>query len=98
MNRQVPKLVVELGIDRGNKSRDTIDIDSLAKGIEELIIATIRRIEENNKAKLTAEKVREIRALCSANRGINHGEVGLMYGVQGQTISAIMRGRLWKHV
>jgi len=45
--------------------------------------------------KLSAEKVREIRALLGRKTNL---EIGQLYGVSGGIISAIKTGRIWSHV
>jgi len=51
--------------------------------------------ERNGSAKLTAERVRAIRAL----RGqMTQKAIGKMYGVHGTLIGQVLRGKLWKNI
>ena len=52
--------------------------------------------EENNTAKLTADEVREIRALHAS--GISGAALGRRYGVSKVNISDIVRRRTWRHI
>lgn len=55
------------------------------------------RGEAQHLAKMTAEKVQEIRALF-ASHTMNQPQLAVLYGVNQTTISGIVRRRLWKHV
>jgi hypothetical protein len=55
------------------------------------------RGERVPQAKLNPEKVVRIRELYSAGR-TNCEELGREFGVEGQTISAVVKRKLWKHV
>ena len=52
--------------------------------------------ERNGHAKLTADQVREIRALCAA--GMSQAEAGARYGVTQSCVWGIMSGKSWKLV
>lgn len=52
--------------------------------------------ERNAHARLTASAVRAIRTLRQA--GLSTAFLGRMYGVNGCTVSAVARGRSWRHV
>lgn len=55
------------------------------------------RGERHSMSKLTETQVREIRARATGNRG--EGRIfAEQYGVSRSTISAILKGRLWKHL
>lgn len=52
--------------------------------------------EDHHFAKLTNEKVREIRRLCAA--GVRHRQIARCYGISPSTVSDIRTGKLWKHI
>lgn len=54
------------------------------------------RGEAHHAAKLTADKVRAIRALAAA--GISHAAIGREHGVSGRCIGAVVRRELWSHI
>jgi DNA-binding XRE family transcriptional regulator len=58
---------------------------------------SLYRGEKNGGAKLTAEKVREIRELASS-RSKNQRDIAKLFNVSQGTINHIMTGRLWKHI
>ena len=53
---------------------------------------------KNPKAKLTAERVKEIRDKYSADRGISYAAIGNKYGVGPVAIGRILREETWKEV
>lgn len=57
----------------------------------------VRRGSLNGKAKLSEEAVRAIKNAC-ATKSATQRELASIYGVDHTTISAIARGRLWRHV
>jgi hypothetical protein len=76
--------------------RDNI-MDARAKGRMVTTEACIRRGEANNKAKLTAAKVTEIRALyATATR--NQVQLASDYSVTQAAIWAVLNRKTWKHV
>jgi hypothetical protein len=54
------------------------------------------RGERHGKAKLTAAAVRKIRKLSS--QGASAARLGDMFGVSGDAVRDVIRGRTWKHV
>lgn len=52
--------------------------------------------EENAASKLTNEKVREIRILCS--QGLRQVDIGAKFGVSQRMVSLISRREKWNHV
>lgn len=52
--------------------------------------------EESGKAKLTNEKVIEMRELSAS--GISYAEIGRRYGVSAQSASSVCRGLNWAHI
>ena len=52
--------------------------------------------EDNYRAKLTDEKVRQIRSL--ADEGFRHEDIAVGFGVHQTTVSAVVRRVLWKHI
>jgi hypothetical protein len=58
--------------------------------------ATRTNGEINGQVKLTAEKVREIRARCAAGAG--QYVIASEYGVKQPTISNIITGKTWSHL
>jgi hypothetical protein len=56
-----------------------------------------QRGEQNNAAKLTAEKVREIRSLYSAG-GVIFRELGLKYGVTCSGIECVVNRKTWAFI
>lgn len=72
--------------------------DMAAKGRSPAQVHPERRArgEVHGKSKLTVEKVREIRRLCS--EGWTQGHIAELFGVTRQTISYIARGATWKEI
>jgi hypothetical protein len=56
----------------------------------------IRRGEQNNKAKLTSVKVREIRKAAAG--GTNCSDLGRTYGVSRVAVANIVKRKVWRHV
>ena len=54
--------------------------------------------EENNLAKLTAEKVKAIRSLYNQNLGLSMKKIGQLFNVSQQTVSAAITRRTWQHI
>ena len=52
--------------------------------------------EQNGRAALTADKVREIRKLCQA--GVLQNDLATRFGVSHRQISYIISGTRWKHI
>lgn len=57
----------------------------------------LARGEDNGKAKLTAEDVREIRQRATGKHG-EQRELGREFGVHSQTIRNVILGETWRHV
>lgn len=64
-------------------------------GADRSIHGTVCRGEDQWKAKLTEEMVREIRA---APLSVSHNELGRRYGVTGENIQSIRANKTWQHV
>jgi hypothetical protein len=60
------------------------------------VLPPVRKGEANNKAKLTADKVREIRQEYQSGTSIT--KLGRRFGVTEQAIWAIVTRQTWKHV
>jgi hypothetical protein len=56
----------------------------------------VPRGERHGNAKLTADRVREIRALRSS--GIHMHEIGRRFGVSHATVSRVLSSKIWSHV
>lgn len=80
-------------LDRHTKGRDATGDRSFARIHPE----RIKRGEQINTAKLTAQQVRDIRALYYLY-GVTQVELAQMYPVNRQNISGIVRGEKWRHV
>ena len=70
-------------------SRKSNTEDSVQRGL-------LPKGEANTQAKLTDEKVREIRSRHLA--GVSTNKLGKQYGVSHTTVQRIVRGEAWKHV
>jgi hypothetical protein len=80
--------------DHGTNARDMV-----AKGRSRMQAQpeTVLRGTQQNQAKLTDEKVREIRRLVA--RGVlTKKDIAAMYGVSDSLISCVTNGRNWTHV
>ena len=61
------------------------------------LLKTVRLFGEKNPgAKLTADRVREMRALHQ--QGVTYPELGLMFGVSKRYAYMVVRRKFWKHV
>jgi hypothetical protein len=77
--------------------RDKVEKGRQAKGERITTGRNTARGERQGRAKLTADNVRQIRALY-AEGGISQETLGAMFGVSQVHISRVLRGDSWLHV
>lgn len=69
--------------------------DAIARN--RFVLPAIRRGEENNKAKLTAGQVRQIRK-AHVDRTMTRAELAIRFNVTPHCIKAIVERRTWRHL
>lgn len=77
----------------GDAKQNAEDRDSKGR----YVIGDLPVGEDHFSAKLTDEKVLQIRCLYEIG-GYSHRELGNMFGVAKETVSALLQGRTWKHL
>ncbi|HWM48538.1 MAG TPA: HNH endonuclease [Xanthobacteraceae bacterium] len=93
----VPGCVNPLHLFLGTSADNTRDM--IAKGRKALVRPSTNGGlcgERIGSAKLTADKVRDIRRRARA--GETSGQLGVAFGVDSSTIRQIVRGEIWRHV
>lgn len=96
----VPPVVPSECRSRGDDHYSRTNPERLARGDNHgarLHPEKMRRGEQNNKAKLTAAQVKEIRSRYAAG-GVRKSPLAREYGVSRQAMGNILSGRTWKHV
>lgn len=58
----------------------------------------IKHGSKHSSAKLTEEKVLEIKKLFSENNKLNRKEIARVYGIDSSNITRLLNGKYWKHV
>lgn len=84
--------------DRTNNCLSNLRWDTQKSNSEDKVLhGTDQRGERHPNARLTADKVRDIRRLLQDGE-LTQGQIGELFGVSNVTVSAIGRSRIWGHL